>query len=80
MRKQIKRYIAERRREGFSDELIRQKFIESGYDSSVVEACLREPKEKAAAKPEPLPGWIGWFILALFLATLVLLCQQLGWI
>lgn len=80
MRREIRRYIEERRREGFSDELIRQKFIKSGYDASVVDGCLRESKEEAAARPEPLPGWIGWFILALFLATVVLLCQQLGWI
>ena len=80
MRREIRRYIGERRREGFSDDLIRQKFIDSGYDASVVDACLKESKEKAAAQSEPLPGWIGWFILVLFLATVVLLCQQLGWI
>ncbi len=78
MRKQIRKYIEERRREGFSDSLIRQKFINSGYDASVVDACLRECG--SSSRPEPLPGWIGWFILVLFLATVVLLCQQLGWI
>lgn len=80
MRREIRRYIEERRREGFSDDLIRQKFIKSGYDASVVDACLKGCGKGSSSKPEPLPGWIGWFILALFLATVVLLCQQLGWI
>ena len=78
MRKQIKRYIRERRKEGFSDDMIREKFIDSGYDPSVVDACLKECAGGETARPKPLPAWIGWFILSLLLATIVLLFRQSG--
>lgn len=80
MRKQIRRYIRERRKEGFSDDMIRERFIDSGYDQSVVDACLKESGESGTAQPKPLPAWIGWFILSLLLATIVLFFRQLGWI
>ncbi len=93
MREEIREYILKRRKEGFSDEAIRKKFLGSGYSPSAVggffsevtapeksapeEASLPPPAAEQKGRSGP-PKWLGWLLLAAFGATLIALLWQLG--
>ncbi len=47
MRQEIEEYIKERRKEGYNDEQIKQKFVENGYDPIVVESFFEKEAEQS---------------------------------